>query len=76
MPRCVCVHHLVGLVVKVLSTSRAAQLGSSPTFTVVLSPLPVIPVTCKLALQGLPCLAPTVIGSAVGLVGPVSVYFG
>ena len=30
--------------------------------------------TSKLALQWLPCQAPGVIGSALGLVGPVSVY--
>ena len=34
----------------------------------------VIPVTQKLALQWLPCQAPGVIESALGLVGPVSVY--
>ena len=34
----------------------------------------VIPVTPKLALQWIPCQAPGVIGSALGLVGPVSVY--
>ena len=34
----------------------------------------VIPVTLKLALRWLPCLAPGIIGSALGLVGPVSVY--
>ena len=33
----------------------------------------VIPVTSKLALQWLPCQAPGVIGSALELVGPVSV---
>ena len=33
----------------------------------------VIPVTQKLALQWLPCQAPGVIGSELGLVGPVSV---
>ena len=33
----------------------------------------VIPVTSKLALQWLPCMAPGVIGSALGLIGPVSV---
>ena len=32
--------------------------------------------TQKLALQWLPCQAPGVIGSALGLVGPVSVYCG
>ena len=34
----------------------------------------VIPVTQKLTLQWLPCQAPGVIGSALGLVCPVSVY--
>ena len=34
----------------------------------------VIPVTQKLALQWLSCHAPGGIGSALGLVGPVSVY--
>ena len=34
----------------------------------------VIPVTSKLALQWLPCQAPGVIGSALGLVSSVSVY--
>ena len=34
----------------------------------------VIPVTQKLALQWLPCQTPGVIGSAPGLVSPVSVY--
>ena len=34
----------------------------------------VIPVTSKLALQWLPCQAPGIIGSALGLVGQVSVY--
>ena len=34
----------------------------------------VIPVTSKSALQWLPCQAPGMIGSALGLVGPVSVY--
>ena len=32
------------------------------------------PVTSKLALRWLPCQAPGVIGSVLGLVGPVSVY--
>ena len=35
---------------------------------------PVITVTQKLALQWLPCQAPGAIESALGLVGPVSVY--
>ena len=34
----------------------------------------VIPVTQKLALQWLPCQAPGVLASVLGLVGPVSVY--
>ena len=34
----------------------------------------VIPVASKLALQWLPCQAHGYIGSALGLVGPVSVY--
>ena len=34
----------------------------------------VIPVTSKLALQWLPCRAPGITGSVLGLVGPVSVY--
>ena len=33
-----------------------------------------IPVTSKMALQWLPCQAPGVIGSVLGLVGPASVY--
>ena len=33
-----------------------------------------MPVTSKLALQWLPCPVHGVIGSALGLVGPVSVY--
>ena len=33
-----------------------------------------VEVTQKLALQWLPCQTPGVIGSALGLVGPVSVY--
>ena len=35
----------------------------------------VIPVTSKLALQWLPCQVPGVVGSALGLVGLVSVYY-
>ena len=34
----------------------------------------VIPVTETLAFQWLPCQVPGVVGSALGLVGPVSVY--
>ena len=56
------------------SAPSAADLGSIPAFSVVLFRGRVIPVTSKLALQWLPCQAPGVIGSALGLVGPVSVY--
>ena len=59
---------LVGLVVKA-STSRAEDSACAG-----LVPGRVIPVTSKLALQWLPCQAPGVIRSVLGLVGPVSVY--
>ena len=63
---------LAGLVVK------ASSLGEEePGFESCLRldfPGRVIPVTLKLALQWLPCQAPGIIGSALGLVGPVSVY--
>ena len=66
-------HRLVGLVVKA-SASRAGRsrvrIPLAPGFFWGR----VIPVTSKLALQWLPCQAPGVIGSALGLVGPVSVY--
>ena len=52
-------HHLAGLVVK----------ASDGIF-----PGQVTPVTYKMALQWLPCQAPGVIGSALRVVGPVSVY--
>ena len=48
--------------------------GSNPACAVGNFPGRVIPVTYKLALQWLPCQAPGVIGSALGLVGSVSVY--
>ena len=63
-------HRLVGLVVKA-SASRAEDPGFESRFRFRGR---VIPVTQKLALQWLPCQAPGVIGSALGLVGPVSVY--
>ena len=56
------------------STSRAADLGSIPAFSVGIFPRQIIPVTYKLALQCLPCQAPGMIGPALGLVGPVSAY--
>ena len=43
-------------------------------FAVGLFPVRAIPVTKKLALQRLPKHVAGVIGSALGLVGPVSVY--
>ena len=47
--------------------------GSNPVCAGIF-PGRVIPVTSKVALQWLSCQAPGVIGSALGLVGPVSVY--
>ena len=60
------VDRLVGLVVKAF-----ASKAEDPGFE---SRSRVIPVTSKLALQWLPCQAPGVIGSMLGLVSPVSVY--
>ena len=64
---------LVGLVVKV-SASRAEGPGFESRWSRDFFGGRVIPVTKKLALQWLPCQAPGVIGSALELVGPVSVY--
>ena len=64
---------LTGLVVKA-SAWRAEDLGSIPAFDVVPFPGRVMPQTSNLVLPWLPCQAPGVIGSALGLVGPVSVY--
>ena len=61
-------HRLVGLVVKA-SASRAED-PLAPGFY----RGRVVPVTSNLALQWLPCQAPGVIGSVLGLVGPASVY--
>ena len=63
----------VGLVVKA-SASRAEDPGFESRLRRDLFRDRVIPVTQKLALQWLPCQAPGVIGSVLGLVGPVSVY--
>ena len=63
---------LVGRVVKA-SVFRAADLGSIPAFAVDLFPGRVIPMTSTLALPRLPCQVPGAIGSALGLVGMVSV---
>ena len=49
-------------------------MGSIPAFAARLFPGRVIPATEKLVLQRLPCQAPGVIGSALGLVGSVSEY--
>ena len=56
------------------SASRAAGFGSILAFGVDLFPGRVIPVTEKMATQWLPCQAPGVLGSALGLGSPVSVY--
>ena len=56
------------------STSRAADLSSIPAFAVTVFPGWVIPVTSKLVPQWLPCQAPGVVWSVLGLVGLVSVY--
>ena len=65
--------HLVGLVVKA-SATRVEDPGSNCRLRRDFSGVESYPVTSKLALQWLPCQAPGVIGSVLGLVGPVSVY--
>ena len=65
-------YRLVGLVKA--SASRAEQPGFQSRLRRDFVRGRVIPVTQKLALQWLPCQAPGVIGSALGLVGPLSVY--
>ena len=67
-------HRLVGLVVKA-SASRAEGPGFESRWRRDFFRGRVIPGTSKWALQWLPCQAPGVIGSALGLVGPVSVYW-
>ena len=56
-------------------SSRAANLRSNPCFPAGLSPGRVIPVTPELALQWLSCMAPGVIGSALGLDESLSAYW-
>ena len=56
------------------SASGAEDPGLTAAFSVGIFPGRVIPVTSTLALQWLPCKAPGVTGSALGLVVPVSVY--
>ena len=68
------VHRLAGLVVKA-SASGAEKIRSSNPACDGIFPGRVMPVTSKLAFQWLPCQAPGIIGSALGLVGPVSVYW-
>ena len=63
---------LVGLVVKA-SASRAEDPGFESRLRRDFSRV-VIPVASKVALRWLPGQAPGVIGSALGLAGPVSVY--
>ena len=60
-------YRLAGLVVKA-STSRAEDLRFESRSRRDFFPGRVIPVTSKLALQLLPCQAPGIIGSALGLV--------
>ena len=66
-------HRFDGLVVKA-SASRAEDPGFESRLRRDFFRDRVRPVTQKLALQWLPCQAPGVTGSALGLVGPVSVY--
>ena len=69
----VVVDRLIGLVVET-SVWRATDLGSVPAFGVNQNPGRVTPVTSKLVIQWLPCQAPGLVGSAVGLVSSVSVF--
>ena len=62
-------HRLVGLIFKA-SASRAEDLGFESLLRLDFFRGRAIPVTSKLALQWLP----GVMGSVLGLVGPVSVY--
>ena len=64
---------IVGLVVRRPPRERKVQ-GSNPALRRDFFRGRVIPVTSKLALQWLPCQVPGVIGSVLGLVGPMSVY--
>ena len=63
-------YRLVGLVVK-----ASASRGEDPGFESRLR-RDFFGSSHKLALHLLPCQAPGIIGSALGLVGPVSVYYG
>ena len=70
---CLTSYRLVGLVVRRPPRERKIP-GSNPAFAGIFFRGRVIPVTLTLALQWLPCQGPGGIGSALGLVGPVSVY--
>ena len=66
-------NHLVGLVFKA-SVPRVEDPGFEPRFAVGFFPDRVTPMTYKMALQWLHGQAPDVIGSALELVGQMSVY--
>ena len=66
-------HRLVGLAVKA-SVWTVADQSSIPLVPWIFFPGCFIPVTSKLVLQWLPCQVPGVIGSALGVVCPVSVF--
>ena len=66
-------NHLVDLVVKA-STSTEEDPGFDSSLRRGIFPSRLISVTEKMVLRWLPCQAPGVLGSALGLVGPVSVY--
>ena len=53
-----------------VSTMRVGDMGFEPHV-----PVPVIPVTSDLLLKWLPCQAPGMIGSVLGLVGMVSLHW-
>ena len=70
---------LTGLEVKAVALSglevkAVAHLGSIPPNPVGIFPGRVIPVTSKLIKKWFSCRAPGDLGSALGLVGPASVY--
>ena len=71
--RCSSCYHLVGLVIKT-SALRTADLGFIPAIPEGILLGRVIPVTEKLVTQWLPGQTPGDIGSALGVVGLVSVY--
>ena len=68
------VNRFVGLVVKANASRAEGPRFDSRFFATGFFRGPVIPMTSKLARQWLPCQAPGVTGSVLGLVGPVSVY--